>query len=70
MDGLSIITPDENAINNPILQPGSSSLPLKREVPLTNEAYIWHLRLGHINSKRIQILVDYRNLSPLDFKIT
>ena len=30
---------------------------LKRKVSSTNQTYIWHLRLGHTNLNRIQILV-------------
>lgn len=40
MDSQYIITPDEYAINNSILEPSSSSLPLKRKIPSANEAYL------------------------------
>lgn len=61
-----IITLDSYVVNNSILEPTHNALSLKRNIPSTNEAYIWHLRLAHINSKRIQILVNDGLLSLLD----
>ena len=40
---------------------------LKRKFPSTNDAYLWHLCLGHINSNRIQRLIKDGLLEPLDF---
>ena len=36
-------------------------------LPISNEAYLWHLRLGHINSNRIQRLIKDGLLEPMDF---
>ena len=40
---------------------------LKRKFPSTNDAYLWHLRLGHINSNKIQKLIKDDLLELLDF---
>ena len=40
---------------------------LKRKFPSTNDAYLWHLHLGHINPNRIQRLIKDGLLEPLDF---
>jgi len=68
IDDLYIITPDSFVVNNFVLEPTQNALSLKRKIPSTNEAYLWHLRLGHINSKRIQRLVNDGFLSPMDFQ--
>jgi hypothetical protein len=67
VDGLYIITPDLYVVNNFVLEPTHNALSLKRKIHSTNEAYLQH-RLGHINSKRIQRLVNDGFLSPLDFQ--
>jgi hypothetical protein len=41
---------------------------LKRKIPSTKEAYLWHLCLSHINSKRIQRLVNDGFSNPMDFQ--
>jgi hypothetical protein len=49
VNGLYIITPDVYAINNSVLEPTHNALSLKRKIHFTNETYLLHLRLGHIN---------------------
>jgi hypothetical protein len=68
VDGLYIIIYDSYVLNNYVLEPTHHSLSLKRKIPSTNEAYFWHLLLGHINSKRIQRLVNDGFLNPIDFQ--
>jgi len=68
VDCFYIITPDSYVVNNSVLEPTHHALSLKRKIPSTNEAYLWHLRLGHINSKRIQRLVNDGFLNPMDFQ--
>ena len=57
MDNLYIINPicpslQQNELNN------TNVLPCKRKEPSQmNQTYLWHLRLGHINLKRISRLV-------------
>jgi transposase InsO family protein len=67
VDGLYIITPDINSVNNSVIESAHHRLPLKRKFLSTNDAFLWHLRLGHINTKRIQRLVKDGLLGPLDF---
>ena len=38
----------------------------RKESSSTNQAQLWHLRLGHVNLDRIQRLVMSGHLSPLD----
>ena len=54
VDGLYILTPDKHELYNSEFDHNSHVKSLKRKFPSTNEAYLWHLRLGHINSNRIQ----------------
>ena len=45
---------------------------LKKKVPSTNQTYIWHLLLGHINLNRIQRLVKsiaLHSLVPKDLLV-
>ena len=67
MDGLYILTPDKHELYNSDLDNNSHVKSLKRKFPSTNDAYIWHLRLGHINSNRIQRLIKDGLLKPMDF---
>ena len=67
VDGLYIITPDKHEWYNSKLDNNSHVKSLKRKFPSTSDAYLWHLRLGHINSNRIQRLVKDEPLQPLDF---
>ena len=57
VDGLYILTPDKHELYNYELDHNSHVKSLKRKFPSTNEAYLWHLHLGHINSNRIQRLI-------------
>ena len=50
VDGLYILTPDKHELYNSELDANSHVKSLKRKFPSTNDAYLWHLRLGHINS--------------------
>ena len=43
----------------------SQDLSLKRKAYSNNPTYLWHLRLGHINLKRIDRLVKEGLLSSL-----
>ena len=67
MDGLYILTPDKHELYNSELDNNFYVKSLKRKFPSTSNAYLWHLRLGHINSNRIQRLIKDGLLEPLDF---
>ena len=67
VDDLYILTPDKHELYNSELDANSHVKSLKRKFPSTNEAYLWHLRLGHINPNRIQRLIKDVFLKPLDF---
>ena len=67
VDGLYILTPDKHELYNSKLDNNSHVKSLKRKFPSTNDAYLWHLCLGHINSNRIQRLIKDGLLEPLDF---
>ena len=67
VDGLYIITPNKHELYNSKLDNNLHVKSLKRKFPSTTNAYLWHLRLGHINSNRIQRLVKHGHLEPLDF---
>ncbi|KAG8381639.1 hypothetical protein BUALT_Bualt06G0142500 [Buddleja alternifolia] len=67
-DGLFLLFPDKYSVGNSEANTSKQILPLKRKTPMTDEAYMWHLRLGHINSNRIQRLVSDGLISPLDLK--
>ena len=69
VDGLYILTPDKHELYNSELDNNSHVKSLKRKLPSTSDAYLWHLRLGHINSNRIQILIKDGLLEPLDFDV-
>ena len=53
IDGLYILTPDKHELYNFELDNNSHVKSLKRKFPSTNDAYLWHLCLGHINLNRI-----------------
>ena len=53
VDDLYILTPDKYKLYNFELDRNSYVKSLKRKFPSTNEAYLWHLHLRHINSNRI-----------------
>ena len=67
VDGLYILSPDKHALYNSKLDNNSHGKSLKRTFPSTNDAYLWHLHLGHINPNRIQRLIKDGLLEPLDF---
>ena len=54
VDGFYILTPDKHELYNYKLDNDFHVKSLKRKFPSTSDAYLWHLRLGHINSNRIQ----------------
>ena len=57
VDGLYILTSDKHELYNSKLDNDSHVKSLKRKFSSTNDAYLWHLRLGHINPNRIQRLI-------------
>ena len=67
VDGLYILTPDKHELYNSELDNNSHVKSLKRKFPSTNDAYLCHLHLGHINSNRIQRLMKNGLIEPLDF---
>ena len=67
VDGLYILTPDKQELYNSELHNKSPIKSLKIKIPSTNDASLWHLRLGHINSNRIRRLIKDELLEPLDF---
>ena len=67
VNGLYIITPHKHELYNSELDNNSHVKSLKRKFHSTSDDYLWHLRLDHINSNRIQRLVKDWLLEPLDF---
>ena len=67
VDGLYILIPDKHELYNCELDNNSHVKSLKRKFSSTSDAYLWHLHLGHINSKEIQRLVKGGLLEPLEF---
>ena len=67
VNGLYILTPDKHELYNSELDNNSHVKSLKRKFPSTNDAYLWHLCLGHINSNRIQRMIKDGLLQPMDF---
>ena len=67
VDGLYILTPDKHELYNFELNNYSHVKSLKRKFPSTNDAYLGYLRLGHINSNKIQRQIKDKLLEPLDF---
>ena len=57
VDGFYILTIDKHELYNSELDNDSHVKSLKRKFPSTNDAYLWHLHLGHINPNRIQRLI-------------
>ena len=53
-----------NAIENT----DDEQFPLSKKMKVSNETYMWHLRLGHINSSRIHGLVKSGILNSLIFE--
>ena len=67
VDDLYILTPNKHKLYNSELDHNSHVKSLKRKFSSTNDAYLWPLCLGHINSNRIQSLIKVGLLEPLDF---
>ena len=67
VEGLYILTPDKHELYNSELDNDSHVKSLNRKFPSTSDAYLWHLRLGYINSNRIQRLIKDGLLEPMDF---
>ena len=67
VDGLYILTPNKHELYNSELDNDSHVKSLKRKFPLTSDAYLWYLRLGYINSNRIQRLIKDGLLETMDF---
>ena len=64
---LYILTLDKHELYNSKLDNNSHVKSLKRKFPSTSDAYVWHLRLGHINSNRIKRLIKDGLLELMDF---
>ena len=62
-----ILTPDKHELYNSKLDNDSHVKSLKRKFPSANDAYLWHLCLGHINPNKIQRLIKDGLLESLDF---
>ena len=67
MNGLYFLTPLSYSINA-IEHIDDEQLPLSKKRKVSNEDYLWHLRLGHINTNRIHGLVKSGNLNSLTFE--
>ena len=67
VDDLYILTPNKHELYNSELDNDSHVKSLKRKFPSTNDAYLWHLHLGHINPNKIERLIKDGLLEPLDF---
>ena len=67
VDGLYILTPNKHELYNSELDNDYHVKSLKRKFPSTNDAYLWHLCLNHINPNKIQRLIKDGLLEPLDF---
>ena len=67
VNGFYILTHDKYELYDSELDNNSHVKSLKRKFPSINDAYLWHLRLGHINPNRIQRLIKDGFLEPLDF---
>ena len=67
VDNFYILTLDKHELYNSELDNNSHVKSLKRKFPSTSDAYLWHLRLGHINSNKIHRLFKDGLLEPLDF---
>ena len=57
VDSLYILTHDKHKLYNFELDNDSHVKSSKRKFHSINDAYLWHLRLGHINPNRIQRLI-------------
>ena len=67
INGLYFLTPMSYSINS-IENTYDEQFPLSKKRKVSNETYVWHLRLGHINSSRIHGLVKSGILNSLIFE--
>ena len=67
INGLYFLTPMSDSINS-IENNDDEQFSLSKKRKVSNEAYMWHLRLGHINSCRIHGLVKSGILNSLIFE--
>ena len=67
INGLYFLTPVSYSINA-IENTDDEQFPLSKKRKVSNETYMWHLRLGHINSSRIHGLVKSGILNSLIFE--
>ena len=67
MNDLYFKTPLSYSINV-IEHIDDEQLPLSKKMKVSNETYLWHLRLGHINPNRIQGLAKSGILNSLIFE--
>ena len=67
INGIYFLTPMSYSINA-IENTDDEQFPLSKKRKVSNETYMWHLRLGHINSSRIHGLVKSRILNSLIFE--
>ena len=67
INGLYFLTPMSYSINA-IENTDDEKFPLSKKRKVSNETYMWHLRLGHINSSRIHGLVKSGILNSLIFE--
>ena len=62
---LYIIDPKTLTVHNMVMNNSTSNSCKRKEPSQLNQTYLWHLRLGHINLRRIQRLVNDGPLSSL-----
>ena len=67
INGLYFLTPMSYSINA-IENTDDEQFPLSKKRKVSNETYMWHLRLGHINYSRIHGLVKSGILNSLIFE--
>ena len=67
INGLYFLTPMSYSINA-IENTDDEQFPLSKKRKVSNETYMWHLRLGHISSSRIHGLVKSGILNSLIFE--
>ncbi|CAA0807056.1 Uncharacterized mitochondrial protein AtMg00300, partial [Striga hermonthica] len=65
VDNLYILESKSSPLQQKQLLNSSSNLNKRNEPSKMNETYLWHLRIGHINLRRIQRLVADRPLGSL-----
>ena len=67
VNGLYFLTPLCYIING-IKHIDDEQLPLSKKMKVSNETYLWHLRLDHINPNRIHCFVKSGILNSLIFE--